>query len=220
MNSIKSQSFYKNEGNMEVLKAIPKESKFILDVGCGAGDNARILNAQKKVVDCITISEKEARIVKSICRKVFIYDLENGLPEIDQKYDVILCSHVIEHIAYPEKLLSDIKKVMHDNSVLIIALPNFLGYKTRFKILLGNFDYEQGGIMDYTHLRFYTYKTGRKLLENNEFIVQKSWVQGFLPFNSILKFLPPFVKNLIIRFLIILSKGLFGSQLIYIAKRK
>jgi len=220
MNSIKSQSFYKNEGNTEVLNAVPKESKFILDVGCGAGDNARILNAQNKVVDCITISEKEASIVKSICRNVFICDLENGLPETDAKYDVILCSHIIEHIAYPEKLLSDFKKVMHDNSVLIIALPNFLDYKTRLKILLGNFDYEQSGIMDYTHLRFYTYNTGKKLLENNEFIVQKSWVQGFLPLNSILKFLPAFVKNLSIKFLLFLSKGLFGSQLIYIAKRK
>ena len=220
MNKIKSQTVYKNAGNQEVLIAIPDKAKFILDVGCGAGDNARLLTERGKVVDSITISKKEAEFVKNICRNVFVCDLENGLPEINQKYDVILCSHIIEHIAYPEKLLSDFAKVMDSNSILVIALPNFLDYKTRTKILRGNFDYEKSGIMDYTHLRFYTYKTGKKLLKQNNFIIKKSWVQGFLPFNSILKYLPDPVKKIVIKSFLFISKGLFGSQLIYIVKKK
>ena len=220
MNNNKSQTFYKNAGNPETLKTIPENAKFILDVGCGAGDNARLLTEMGKVVDCITISGKEAAFVKNICRNVFICDLENGLPEINQKYDVILCSHIIEHIAYPEKLFSDFTKVMDNNSILVMALPNFLDYKTRFKILAGNFNYEESGIMDYTHLRFYTFKTGRELLEKNNFIIQKSWVQGFLPFNSMLKYLPDLIKILMIKALLFTSNGLFGSQLIYVAKKK
>lgn len=220
MNEIKSKTFYKNAGNPEVLKAVPRESKYILDIGCGAGDNARALYESGKIVDCITISEKEANYVKSFCRNVFICDLENGLPPLNQKYDVFLCSHIIEHIAYPQKLLADVLKLMKENSVLILALPNFLDYKTRLKLLFGKFNYEQSGNFDYTHLRFYTFKTGRELLEKNNFKINESSVQGFLPFNTMLRYLPESIKEAIIKTLLFFSKGLFGSQLIYIAGKK
>ena len=220
MSNRKSKIFYKNAGNPEVLKAVPDDSKYILDIGCGAGDNARVLIEKGKIVDCITISEKEASHVKTFCRNVYVYDLENGLPDINQRYDVFLCSHIIEHIAYPQKLLEDILKLMDDRSVLIIALPNFLDYKSRMKIFFGNFDYEDSGNFDYTHLRFYTYKTGRELLENNNFIIINSWVQSFLPFNRLLKYLPALLKDFILQCLLFVSRGLFGSQLIYIATKK
>lgn len=220
MSNRESKIFYKNAGNLEVLKAVPDDSKYILDIGCGAGDNARVLIEKSKIVDCITISAKEAEHVKNFCRNVYIYDLENGLPDINQRYDVFLCSHVIEHLAYPQKLLEDILKLMDAKSLLIVALPNFLDYKTRMKIFLGNFDYEESGNLDYTHLRFYTYKTGMELLENNNFIVKKSWVQGFLPFNRLLKYLPDSLKDFIVQCLLFLSKGLFGSQLIFVVKAK
>lgn len=220
MNYTKSNTFYKNASNPEVIKEVPDESKYILDIGCGAGDNARALIENGKIVDCITISEKEAEYVKGFCRNVFVYNLEYGLPVLNQRYDVFLCSHVIEHLAYPEKLLKDILTLMDEKSVLIVALPNFLDYKTRLKILFGNFTYQESGNLDYTHLRFYTYKTGIKLLENNNFIIKKLRVQGFLPFNRFLKYLPALLKDFIVKSLLFVSKGLFGSQLIYIAGRK
>ncbi len=126
---------------------MPESSKFILDVGCGAGSNARILQDLGKIVDGITLSDEEVKLASKYCRTVFKYNLEIGLPEDTRlNYDVVLCSHILEHIAYPEKLLSDIReKLKKDDAILLVALPNFMSYRNRLKMLFGNFDYEKYG---------------------------------------------------------------------------
>lgn len=209
---------YQNSGNKAVLSLVPTNAKLILDVGCGSGDNARILFNKGHSIDGITISGEEKEIAKAFCNRIFIKNLEEGLPSeiLDNKYDVVICSHVLEHIAYPEKLLNDIKKILVPNrSLLIVALPNFLSYKNRFKIMLGKFEYEKSGIMDNTHLRWYTYKTGKVLLQNNGFTVLNVLIDGDIPFARIFKFLNNQIKLKIMRFLFWLSPGLFGGQFIY-----
>lgn len=213
---------YENDGNTTLLSLVPPSSKFILDVGCGAGGNAKRLKEMGKIVDGITLSDEELKLASKYCRKVLKYNLENGLPsEIDSHYDVVICSHVLEHIAYPEKLLFDIKsKLKHEDSILLIALPNFLSYRNRLKILFGNFDYEQYGIMDYTHLRFYTFKSAKLMIERNGFEVINAFAEKMLPWKTVLGHLPSSIQNLIATILVAISKGLFGSQLIYIARPK
>lgn len=140
---------------------------------------------------------------------------------MESDYDVILCSHVLEHIAYPEKLLSDIKeKLFKQDAILLVALPNFMNYRNRIKMFLGDFDYDQSGTMDYTHLRWYTYNSAIKMLEKNGFDVINSFVEKILPWQTILGHLPSSIQNLISSILIKISKGLFGSQLIFVANPK
>lgn len=213
---------YENSGNQILIDLVPPSSKFILDVGCGAGNNAKLLSEMGKIVDGITLSDEEVKLASKYCRTVIKYNLEDGLPEeLESSYDVVLCSHVLEHIAYPEKLLTDIKgKLNHKDSILLIALPNFLSYRNRLKILFGNFDYEQYGIMDYTHLRFYTFKSAKLMLERNGFEVINAFAEKMLPWKTVLGHLPSSIQNLTAKILVGISKGLFGSQLIYITKIK
>lgn len=201
---------------------MPESSKLILDVGCGAGSNARLLKELGKTIDGITLSDEEVKLASKYCRKVFKHNLETGLPVgLETDYDVILCSHVLEHIAYPEKLLSDIKeKLKKSDAVLLVALPNFMNYGNRIKLLLGNFDYEQNGTMDYTHLRWYTYKSAIKMLERNGFEVINSFAEKMVPWKTVLGRLPQSLQDLISTFFINISKGLFGSQLIFVARPK
>lgn len=212
---------YQNSGNEAVLSLIPIDAKYILDIGCGSGDNARILSNRGLTVDCITISEKEKSIAQNFCNKIYIKNIELGLPPeiVMNKYDVVICSHILEHIAYPSLVLNDIKKILRDNkSILIVALPNFLSYRNRFKIFLGKFDYENSGIMDYTHLRWYTYKSGKKLLLDHGFKIIDISVDGNIPFASYLGFLPLNIKEFIKNNLLKISPGLFGGQFIYTCK--
>lgn len=209
---------YSNQGNIDLISKIPPEVKFILDVGCGTGDNAKNLSAKGCVVDGITISEKEAVIAKQFLRFVYLHDLEKGLPELKQKYDAVICSHVLEHIAYPQRILSEIKDNLTGDGILIVALPNVMHYKSRFQLLKGNFLSQESGIWDNTHLRWYTYQSGRLLLESAGFIIRHSWVSGHLPINSLLKKLPERVQRTIFNLLTYISKGFFGEQLLYIAK--
>ncbi len=199
---------------------VPPNSKTILDVGCGAGSNAKLLQASGKTVVGITLSDEEVKLASKYCRNVFKHNLENGLPDgLDTDYDLILCSHVLEHIAYPEKLLSDIKeKLLKPDAIVLVALPNFMNYRNRIKMLLGNFDYEEAGTMDYTHLRWYTFKSAKKMLEQNGFEIINSFAEKVLPWKTVLGNFPIPFQNLISSILIRISKGLFGSQLIYIAR--
>ena len=72
---------YTNSGNGPVLARVPRGVRVVLDVGCGAGDNARALHALGCVVDGITLSEQEAVLARPACRAVHIFNLEQGLPE-------------------------------------------------------------------------------------------------------------------------------------------
>ena len=213
------QKSYRNQGNPSIMENIPKTATSFLDVGCGAGDNGRLIKSQGRSLVGITISESEAEIARTIFDKVYIHNLENGLPFMDEKFDIIICSHVLEHIAYPQNLLSDVKNVMlPDNSKIIVALPNIMHYNFRKKLLFGNFNYSDSGVMDYTHLRWYTFISARSMFIEQGFIVEKAYVDGKIPFHSIFKFLPSHIYGVLKNFFYTLSKGLFGEQLVYILK--
>ncbi len=214
---------YSHDANLPVLNKIEKSDLNILDVGCGAGQNAAQLFSIGKIVDGITISPQEAKEGKHYFRNIFIQNLEHGLPEEvkEQNYDVVLCSHVLEHIAYPEKLLEDILNLTLKNGAkLIIALPNFLHYNNRFKIFKGNFDYTESGLMDNTHVRWYTFKSAQELFQKRGLKVISAEVDGNLPFYSITKYLPFLVQKMIKKILFKISPGFFGYQIILICESK
>ena len=213
-----SQKEYSNSGNHEVLSKVPKTAKYILDIGCGSGANAHIMSRDGKVVDGITISEIEATSARLVCRNVYVHNLENGLPEdIEQIYDCVICSHVLEHICFPETLLADIHNVLRSDGQLIIALPNLLYYKNRFRILFGYFEYRDTGLMDYTHFRWYTFVSAQKMLKDSSYKLVHASVEGSFPLLGIRKILPHSISDLIDTAACNIIPGLFGYQMLYIA---
>lgn len=211
---------YSNKGNLDVLALVTPGEKKILDLGCGAGDNAKALIELGYTVDGITLSDEEAAIVKKIVRNVFVFNLENGLPEaLKEKYDVVILSHVLEHICYPGKLLQDIKKIVHSGSRIIIALPNIMNYKSRIQLMLGNFDYKDAGVWDYTHFRWYTFKSAKQLMKENGYEIVYADVAGELPFGRISKLIfSSKVDKFLFKMLKFISRGMFGSQIVLVVK--
>lgn len=214
---------YTNSGNKDVLSLVSGRGHKILDIGCGSGAVARLLTANGNVVDGITISQSELDEANKVLRNGYIYNLENGLPAdiADNEYDYIICSHVLEHIAFPEKLLKDIKRTLKPDGCLIIALPNVFYYKYRWQLLKGDFKSEETGIWDYTHLRWYSFNTAKTMLQKAGFEIELATVTGDLPFSSVLKHvLPKGFRNALYNGLTGLSKGFFGYQLLYMARNK
>src|SRR5436190_7252254 len=88
---------------------VPLDTRTMLDVGCGRGGNAAWLHGKGIAVDAISSSREELKGVRPFCRRAILWDLNQGLPDIGTGlYDGIICSHILEHIAYPEKLLNDL----------------------------------------------------------------------------------------------------------------
>ena len=209
---------YDNNGNKAVLARVPAEAESVLDVGCGAGSNARRLRESKtdRVIIGLTGSAKEATEANKYCDAVRVCDLENGLPELPRSdFDVVICSHVLEHLCFPKTLLSDIAALRP--LTLIVALPNLMYYKYRTRLLIGRFDYESDGTMDDTHFRWYTFCTAKQLLLANGFRILEATSNSSIPLPIIRKFLPRGLASNLDRLGGRLSHGLFGYELLFVA---
>jgi 2-polyprenyl-3-methyl-5-hydroxy-6-metoxy-1,4-benzoquinol methylase len=217
-----SNKVYGNDGNSPVLDLVPVDSKYILDIGCGNGSNAKRLLANGHIIDGITLSEKEKQEAEPFMRNIYVFNAENGLPiQGDSLYDVVICSHVLEHICYPQKLLNDIHRVLKNDGSFIIALPNLMQYGSRWQLLCGNFNYDNAGTWDYTHFRWYTFTTAQKLFIEHGFEIKLATVTGDLPFNRLFKrILSPKISSFFYSLLIKISKGFFGVQLLYVVRKK
>jgi 2-polyprenyl-3-methyl-5-hydroxy-6-metoxy-1,4-benzoquinol methylase len=214
------EKVYHNAGNSQVLRWVPANAKRVLDVGCGAGDNAQAL-AGRMVVDGITLSEREAVLARKFCERVWMYNLEYGLPaEAGPEYDVIIASHVLEHLCRPEMLLRGIAKCLAEDGLFIVALPNLLYWKNRWNLLCGRFDYAETGIMDNTHYKWYTFASAGRMLEAQGFVVEQAYADGNFPLPWVRRWFPAGVVRAVDQYSSRQWPGLFGWQMIYVARRR
>ena len=86
----------------------------------------------------------------------FRADLDEGLPDVGGEYDVVIAADVIEHVVRPEVLLADMAKKLGPSGRLLVSTPNFGHWYPRMRVMSGTFDYDRRGILDETHLRFFT----------------------------------------------------------------
>ena len=210
---------YATEGSEQVIRRVPASAVRILDLGCGTGETARLLTARGKIVDGVTLSPREAEQARPHCRAVYAHDLEFGLPKLSpEPYDTVICSHVLEHICYPRALFRDIHAHLAPSGVLIVALPNLLVWKSRLSLLMGRFEYAESGLMDDGHFRWYSFASGRRLLERHGFVVTEASVDGGLPLGRLRRHLPKAAYGWADRIACRLAPGLFGVQLLYVAR--
>jgi 2-polyprenyl-3-methyl-5-hydroxy-6-metoxy-1,4-benzoquinol methylase len=151
---------YQNEGNPLLLSLLSRQAQSILDIGCGAGDNARLIRSmssdwQPEIVG-ITLSSEEASIARRLMTEVHVADLETSdfVFLENRQFDAIIFSYVLEHLAYPVRVLSKLIKYLRESGQVLIAVPNIMECRNRFRLLRGYFEYQECGIMDRTHLRF------------------------------------------------------------------
>ena len=108
------------------------------------------------------------------------------------KYDYIIMGDVLEHLIHPEDLLLKIKDWLSPNGMILTSIPNILHFSAILPILMGNFDYADSGILDRTHLRFFTKYNSINLLQNCGYKILDS-VRTKTPSSAI----SPNVKNFI-----------------------
>jgi 2-polyprenyl-3-methyl-5-hydroxy-6-metoxy-1,4-benzoquinol methylase len=145
----------------EMLAAMP--SGRVLDLGCSGGrlsERVRRLGHKVVGVDSIEIAGVRDRV-----DDFFLGDLEDGIPEAaGGDFDVVIAADVIEHVRYPERLLRQMAEVLSPTGQIVISTPNFGHWYSRGRVALGAFDYDRRGILDETHLRFFSRKSLRRTI--------------------------------------------------------
>ena len=154
-----------------ILSFIDKKQAMILDIGCSDGDMGFFIKQSKQAsVFGLDISEKAIMEAQKKLDGAFVFDISNKLLNFpnglsNKKFDYIIISEVLEHLLYPENILENIKILMHENSKVIVTVPNVLFWKNRLKIFFGKFDYQDEGLMDRGHIHFFTWDSLNKIIE-------------------------------------------------------
>jgi 2-polyprenyl-3-methyl-5-hydroxy-6-metoxy-1,4-benzoquinol methylase len=159
---------YKNDGNAALIDLLDPGVRRILDVGCGAGDNANLVRSRYPNCEIhgITYSAAEAEIARKRMTSCRVWDIESVLP-VDlnaDRFDAIIFSHVLEHLRDPGSVVNEFSRLLRREGAALIAVPNTLSWIMRLQFLRGNFEYQSAGVLDDTHLRFFTYFTADKYL--------------------------------------------------------
>ncbi|MDI6604607.1 MAG: glycosyltransferase [Thermoanaerobacteraceae bacterium] len=153
----------------EILTKVPLEAKHVLDVGCGAGAlGLELKNRRNTEVVGIEINKDISKIAEKNLDKVITTDVENLDLEYPECYfDVIILGDVLEHLKEPWLLLEKLKKYLNENGLIIASIPNINHISIILKLLTGDFNYEDAGLLDKTHLRFFTKNTILKMFERS-----------------------------------------------------
>jgi 2-polyprenyl-3-methyl-5-hydroxy-6-metoxy-1,4-benzoquinol methylase len=137
----------------------------VLDLGCSDGElGARLMEMGHEVVG---VDFEEHKGVREKLTDFFQADLEQGIPEgVGGDYDVVLCADVLEHVRRPERVLDDARAALRPGGSVITSIPNFAHWYPRARVAIGRFDYDARGILDRSHLRFFTKRSFAHLVQS------------------------------------------------------
>ena len=149
----------KNDSHTGLATRI-KPKQRILELGCSSGYLSKFLMQDMAcVVVGVDINQSVLLQAAPYCQQTIVADLDSNawLAEIaGQQFDVVLCADVLEHLKNPAAMLASLKPYLHQDSRLLASVPNVAHASIRLELLQGHFDYESLGLLDDTHLHFYT----------------------------------------------------------------
>jgi len=160
---------YYNRINHLILNAIPKNAEFIAEIGCAAGALGQVYRQMNPKVfyTGLEINPDAAKIASERLNKVITGDVEKiSLNDCDisiNSLDCLIYADVLEHLCDPASVLKNHSKYLKENGQIIACIPNIQHWSILFNLLQGKWDYTEEGLLDSTHLRFFTLDSIRKL---------------------------------------------------------
>jgi len=165
--------FYFGHVRPEVLALIPETARRVLDIGCGAGRlGEAIKQRQGANVSGIEFDARAAAAARQRLDQVWAGDVE----QLDLKippgsFDAIVCADILEHLRDPVRLLRQSREWLAPGGSLIASIPNVRHHSVVRSLLQGNWTYESAGLLDRTHLRFFTRREIEKLFYRAGFAI-------------------------------------------------
>lgn len=162
-------SSYKDSPECQQILQWIGTQKRVLEVGCHTADLGVILKENDNYVVGIDYNETAISVAKTKIQEAYVVDLESSEPYLDTNilFDVVVCNQVLEHLRNSEQVLGRLLELLKSSGTIIIGLPNVCNAKDRFNLTFGKWQYTPIGVMDKTHVRFFSYDSARMLIEDS-----------------------------------------------------
>ena len=170
---MRERSYYTQE-RTEVARLIDtRPGQWVLDVGCGEGSLGRSFKQMGCRVVGIEIEPGAAVEAEKHYDRVYVADMDTfELPFDGQSFDHIVCADVLEHLRNPWGVLARLRPLLKSEGSLVASIPNIRNVEAIADLLKGNFNYLNWGIMDETHLRFFTRRSIEKMFADAGYAVR------------------------------------------------
>jgi methionine biosynthesis protein MetW len=211
------QKTHPDDAHNILMRLVPSASK-VLELGCASG---YLSGYMEQMLGCRVTGLEFDPVATAIAqtRSTEVHTVDLDAPDIlrvaeaSAPYDVLLAAAILEHLRFPERLLKDACNLLKPGARVIVSLPNIAHWSIRLKLLRGQFDYQDYGVMDRTHVRLYTLKTGRELIESEGYKVDQVFIAG----SGLQNLLNAFARRSNRPPLKPLLPNLLGYELIYLA---
>jgi SAM-dependent methyltransferase len=152
----------------DIAPLLPSTVSRVVDVGCGAGSTSGWLKTIYPNAYTVGLEGNAAllTLLQKNVDEAHIVDLNGELPDVGNP-DLVLLLDILEHLVHPDRLLTQMVKVMADDATIIVSLPNVAHIAVAARLFFkGRFDYQDAGILDRTHLRFFYKESAFSLIES------------------------------------------------------
>ncbi|HUO65269.1 MAG TPA: class I SAM-dependent methyltransferase [Terriglobales bacterium] len=135
-----------------------------LDVGAADGFLAELLTRQGWQVTALERDPEQAAKARGRCHEVIVADLDEAAPRLEGAFDAIVYGDVLEHLSDPLPALVALNRSLAPGGRILVSVPNVAHLWVRLSLLLGRWDYADRGILDRTHVRFFTRRSFTRFL--------------------------------------------------------
>jgi SAM-dependent methyltransferase len=147
----------------------PNPTGRLLEIGCGNGDTSAYALAQRKCGCAVGVELCRQPGLEAAARlsAVFIGNIESlELPYAHNYFDILILSEILEHVTNPHSVLTRLRPLLREGAIVLAGSPNVAHYSVLLMLLSGRWDYRPSGILDDTHLRWFTPHSYRRLFED------------------------------------------------------
>ncbi len=165
-----------NNSHTQLIRRVPKASE-VLEMGCATGYMSEVL---KRELGChvtgVEYDEEAAGRAREHVDELIVADVDSAgwdAPLVGRRFDVVTCADIIEHLKHPLAFLQTLRKYLKTDGKLLVSVPNSAHVAIRLELLEGRLTYEDDGLLDRTHVHFYTHASLAALLRRAGFSIDE-----------------------------------------------
>ncbi len=178
--NVAHQDKYDDKPRMDIIDLVPGSCERVLEIGCGTGATGAFLKARNPDLYYVgmEIDEDAAMIAKTRLDEAIAIDIEKIHPDqfkLEKDYfDLLIVADVLEHLYDPWRIMDFLRSFIKSQGKVLLSFPNTQNINLIANLVQGHWTYEKYGLLDATHIRFFTWNEIEKLLQGTGYRILRS----------------------------------------------